>query len=204
MNSEYWNNVYNSKNECELSWFQNIPLTSLKLINELKTSQESSIIDIGGGDSRLVDNLIEQNFFNISVLDISAASLEKVKVRLKEKSDNINFIVSDILEFSLTNQFDFWHDRAAFHFLTDTNDIKNYIQLVSKAVKAEGHVIISTFAKNGPDKCSGLPISKYNVEELIALFSDKFKIINHLYETHQTPWSSSQNFVYCTFKKENN
>ena len=201
MSSEYWNNVYKTKSEKEVSWFQETPATSLKLIEDLKLSHESSIIDIGGGESRLVDELLDQHYKDITVLDISEVSLEKVKLRLKNKSKEVKLISSDVIKFTPSQQFDLWHDRAAFHFLTDINDIRKYVQLASASVKTGGFIIISTFSKTGPDKCSGLPISKYSHDELIELFSTHFKNINYLSETHETPWSSKQDFVYCTFQK---
>jgi 2-polyprenyl-3-methyl-5-hydroxy-6-metoxy-1,4-benzoquinol methylase len=202
MNSDYWNNVYKTKNEKEVSWFQETPVTSLRLIQEFNLSEESSIIDIGGGESRLVDQLLELNFSDITVLDISEAALEKVKDRLKSNSKEIKFVVTDVTKFSPSQQYDLWHDRAAFHFLTEFEDIKQYIDLVSTSIKPHGHLIISTFSKTGPDKCSGLPISKYSHDELIKLFSDKFNHVNHFYETHETPWASKQDFVFCTFVKK--
>ena len=125
ISSEYWNNVYKTKSEKEVSWFQETPATSLKLIEDLKLSHESSIIDIGGGESRLVDELLDQHYKDITVLDISEVSLEKVKLRLKNKSKEVKLISSDVIKFTPSQQFDLWHDRAAFHFLTDINDIVN-------------------------------------------------------------------------------
>lgn len=202
MSSEFWNNVYKSKDEKEVSWFQETPSTSLKLIKELNLPQSSSIIDIGGGQSRLIDNLLELNYQNLTLLDISEVSLDKVKNRLKNCPIEVNFIASDIVQFSPSQKYDLWHDRAAFHFLTQQEDIKKYIDIISSAVKPGGHAIISTFSKTGPDKCSGLPISKYSHEELIELFSDHFDSINYLYETHETPWSSKQDFVFCGFVRK--
>lgn len=202
MNSDYWNNVYKTKTEKEVSWFQEIPSTSIRLIEEINLNIKDPIIDIGGGESRLVDYLLEKNFTDISVLDISSVSLEKVALRLKNKSSYVDLISSNVLDFIPTKKFSLWHDRAAFHFLTDLKDIKQYIELVSNSVSPDGYVIISTFSKTGPDKCSGLPISKYSHEELLSLFSDNFTNLKYFYETHETPWSSKQDFVYCVFKKK--
>jgi 2-polyprenyl-3-methyl-5-hydroxy-6-metoxy-1,4-benzoquinol methylase len=200
MNSDYWNNIYNNKGETEVSWYQPIPYTSLKLLDHFNLHPECTIIDIGGGESRLVDHLLLK-FQNITVLDISDISLEKLKLRLKEKSANIKFIASDIKDFTPDKKYDLWHDRAAFHFLTNVSDIQKYVDLVSNSIEIGGYLIISTFSKDGPDKCSGLPITKYSHGELIELFSKHFKNLNYHYEDHETPWSSKQNFVYCVFEK---
>lgn len=202
MNSDFWNNVYKNKNENEVSWFQENPSTSLNLIKELNLTPSSSIIDIGGGESRLIDKLLELNFQNFTLLDISATSLEKVQIRLKEFPSGVKFIASDIIEFSPSQKYDLWHDRAAFHFLTQQEDIKKYIEIISAAVRPGGYAIISTFSKTGPDKCSGLPITKYSHEELIKLFSENFESICYFYETHETPWSSKQDFVFCKFVRK--
>lgn len=201
MDSDYWNNVYKTKTEKEVSWFQEIPTTSLKLIEEIHPDTNWTIIDIGGGESRLVDHLLDRKFSDITVLDISSVSLDKVALRLKNKSPQVTLVSTNILNFHPNKQFDLWHDRAAFHFLTDPKDIYQYINLASNSIRSGGFLIISTFSKSGPEKCSGLPITKYSHDELIELFSENFINLKCFYETHETPWSSKQNFVFCIFKK---
>jgi 2-polyprenyl-3-methyl-5-hydroxy-6-metoxy-1,4-benzoquinol methylase len=199
MNKNFWNNIYKTKTEKEVSWFQEIPTKSLELIKLVNPATDISIIDIGGGESRLVDSLIELKYSDVTVLDISDVSLEKVKLRLQ--NNNVKLIHTDIVQFAPFKKYDLWHDRAAFHFLTGPADIKKYIQIASSAIKTGGHIVLSTFSKTGPDKCSGLPITKYSHQELIDLFSNDFTNLNYIYETHETPWSSKQDFVYCTFIK---
>ena len=202
MNSDYWNNIYKTKTEKEVSWYQEIPTTSLKLIEEIHPDINWSIIDIGGGESRLVDNLIDRNFSDVTVLDISSVSLDKVALRLKNKPSRPTLVSTNILNFHPNKQFDLWHDRAAFHFLTDPKDIKQYIDLASSSIRTGGFLIISTFSKSGPEKCSGLPITKYSHKELEELFSHDFMNVKYLYETHETPWDSKQDFVFCVFRRK--
>ena len=162
----------------------------------------SSIIDIGGGDSKLVDFLLDQGYTNISVLDISARALEKAKIRLGEKSKLVNWIESDITKFRPTKTYDIWHDRASFHFLTQPEQISKYLALAEKHIKK--HFIIGTFSEQGPAKCSGLVIKQYNERSLVKIFKKHFEIINYMTENHITPFKTSQNFLFCNFKKINN
>jgi ubiquinone/menaquinone biosynthesis C-methylase UbiE len=166
----------------------------------LGLKKTAKIIDVGGGDSKLVDFLLDEGFENISVLDISSAALEKAKNRLGEKANEVNWIVSDILEFEPNNTFDVWHDRATFHFLTATDQIKKYMKTVRKSVN--GFLIIGTFSQNGPKKCSGLEIKQYDEEMLTAELKDGFDKIKCLTENHLTPFGTSQNFLFCSFKRQ--
>ncbi len=202
MNQNYWDKVYTDKSEKEVSWFQEHPTKSLELIDELNLSKESSIIDIGGGDSRLVDHLLDRKFSDITVLDISNVSLEKLKSRLGEKGNKVKYITSDVVNFIPTTQFNLWHDRAAFHFLTNLEQINQYLEIVNNALLPEGNLILSTFSKNGPEKCSGLAIHQYSESELKSLFAKYFNNTKCFEHTHVTPWGASQNFVYCGFKKK--
>lgn len=164
MSSNHWDDVYSKKTDAETSWFQEKPLESLKLIEELNLDLKSRIIDIGAGNSRLSENLIKMGFQDLSILDISQQSIEKSKMILK--GSNVKFIVSDVLDFHPTEKYDLWHDRATFHFLTKIEDIGKYLSVANSALKAGGCVIISTFAKTGPTKCSGLSVQQYSEEEL--------------------------------------
>lgn len=164
--------------------------------------KSSKIIDIGGGDSKLVDHLLNQGFENITVLDISEKALEKAKIRLGEKSKKVTWIISDILDFEPTETYDVWHDRAAFHFLTTEEEIEKYKSIVNKSVA--GFLIIGTFSENGPLKCSGLEISQYSQEKLTSTFEEKFDKIDSVLEDHQTPFGTTQNFLFCGFKKRLN
>lgn len=203
MDSNYWNNVYQSKNENEVSWFQERPVKSLELIDSFQLAHDSKIIDIGGGDSRLVDHLIAREFNNISVLDISGASLEKLKMRLFDIGEKVRYIETDILNFKPDVQYLLWHDRAAFHFLTRPQDIEKYLQIANDAIAMNGYLVISTFSKSGPKKCSGLSITQYSEEELKNLFGKYFQNILCFEDNHLTPWGTPQSFVYCVFRKIN-
>jgi 2-polyprenyl-3-methyl-5-hydroxy-6-metoxy-1,4-benzoquinol methylase len=197
---KHWETVYETKNPEEVSWTQETPKTSLDFIYSFNLPKSAKIIDIGGGDSKLVDYLIEEGFENITVLDISEKALEKAKLRLGDNAKKINWIVSDITQFEPNNTYDVWHDRATFHFLTTTEQISKYIEIAEKSVN--GYLIIGTFSENGPKKCSGLHIKQYNEEALTNELKDSFKKINCIIEDHQTPFKTTQNFLFCSFKKD--
>ncbi|PWU19279.1 MAG: SAM-dependent methyltransferase [Bdellovibrio sp.] len=201
MDENYWDKIYQAKSEKEVSWFQEVPMLSLELISEMNLSLDDNIIDIGGGDSRLVDHLLDKGHKNLTVVDISAAALEKTRSRLGERSKDITFIVSDVTKFNPKESYKLWHDRATFHFLTSINDVEAYLNVANKAVAPGGYLIVSTFSKTGPEKCSGLTISKYSDRDLKALFARYFSNIRCFEDTHKTPWGSNQDFVYCGFKK---
>lgn len=202
MDSNFWNNIYKTKNEDKMSWFQETPEKSLQLIKELGIGFSEKIIDIGGGDSKLVDHLLDLGFKDISVLDISQEALEKSKLRLKDKTSSVKFITSDITKFSPTEKYKLWHDRATFHFLTEESQVEKYLQIASEAIESGGFLIVSTFSKNGPEKCSGLPITQYSDVDLKQLFGKYFSNIKCFEDTHTTPWNTTQSFVYCSFKKK--
>lgn len=201
MDQNYWDKVYSDKSENEVSWFQEHPTKSLDLIAEHNLSKDASIIDVGGGDSRLVDHLLDQGFSDITVLDISDVSLQKLKNRLGDTKDKVKYVTSDVVSFKPQTKFDLWHDRATFHFLTSLEQINQYLEIVNASLRSGGNLIISTFSKNGPEKCSGLPIHQYSEIELKDLFAKYFTNTKCFEDTHVTPWGTSQSFVYCGFKK---
>jgi 2-polyprenyl-3-methyl-5-hydroxy-6-metoxy-1,4-benzoquinol methylase len=198
----HWENVYSTKKENEVSWYQNTPQKSIDLIKSLNLDLESNIIDVGAGDSRLVDNLISLGFKNITVLDISSKSIEKAKIRLGEKSELVNWVESDINDFQSEIKFDLWHDRAAFHFLKSTKKIKSYINLVNKLINKQGNLILATFSKKGPLKCSGLEISQYDSKGISELF-ENFKLNHSEIYVHKTPFNTNQEFIYNILCKTN-
>ena len=198
----HWDNVYYNKNENEVSWYQKIPKTSLDHIKSLNLNLDSKIIDVGAGESRLVDNLLDLGFNNIDVLDISKKSIEKAKNRLGEKSEKINWIVSDINDFVSNNKYDLWHDRAAFHFLKDSSQINNYVELANSSLNSKGKIILGTFSSNGPLKCSGLEISRYNSSSINEIFKKHFILLNHRISIHPTPFDTFQEFLFTVFKKK--
>jgi trans-aconitate methyltransferase len=165
----------------------------------LKLPKSAKIIDIGGGESKLVDFLLDEGYQNITVLDISANAIERAKNRLGKKAENVQWIVSDILDFKPTETYDCWHDRATFHFLTDESDIKKHVDLVSKSVNK--FLVIGTFATDGPLKCSGLDISQYNESSMDEKFSVYFKQMPCIRQEHITPFNTKQNFIFCSFEK---
>jgi len=196
----HWEHIYDVKTPEEVSWTQEKPETSLNFIHSFETDKTAKIIDIGGGDSKLVDFLLEEGYENISVLDISANALERAKNRLGNKAEKVTWIVADITEFEPTEQYDIWHDRAVFHFLTEENDIKKYQDLVAKAVKEK--MVIGTFSTNGPLKCSGLEIKQNDETSLTSNFEANFEKIECFTIDHKTPFETIQNFIFCSFNKK--
>lgn len=195
----HWEKVYSTKQPHEVSWTQDIPQTSLEFIHSFKLPKTASVIDIGGGDSKLVDYLLDEGFEHITVLDISEQALNRAKERLGDKAGKVKWIVSDVNDFVPTEQYDVWHDRAAFHFLTTATEVGNYLDTTRKAVK--GYFIIGTFSENGPEKCSGLQVKQYNEQELQQELSDGFEKIKCITEDHVTPFNTKQNFLFCSFKR---
>lgn len=195
----HWETVYETKSPQEVSWTQEIPQISLDFIQSFQLNKDARIIDIGGGDSLLVDHLLDLGFTDLSVLDISAYAIERAKVRLGERASLVQWIVSDINEFEPEITYDLWHDRAAFHFLTAPSDISRYAHL---AVNHARNLVIGTFSTDGPLKCSGLEITQYNEVSLGDLFrAEGFECIETKREDHQTPFATSQNFVFASFRK---
>lgn len=196
---EHWEKVYATKQPHEVSWTQEIPKTSLDFIHSFNLSKTSSIIDIGGGDSKLVDYLLDEGFQNISVLDISEKAIERAKQRLGDKSAKVQWIVSDITEFHPTTTYDCWHDRATFHFLTSSDDINIYLSIARKAVTE--FLAIGTFSDKGPQKCSMLDVHQYTEDELQQQLQNGFKKLKCITEDHKTPFNTIQNFLFCSFKR---
>lgn len=197
----HWENIYGSKSINEVSWYQPVPETSLDLLSDLNLSKDAKFIDVGGGDSFLVDHLLDLGYSDLTVLDISEKAIERAKVRLGEKAEKINWIVSDSATFVPTVQYDVWHDRAAFHFLTDKQEIEHYINAVKKGLRPSGKLIVGTFSEDGPTKCSGIEITQYSESTLTQKFEPHFGKINCLMVDHQTPFNTTQNFIFCSFKK---
>jgi cyclopropane fatty-acyl-phospholipid synthase-like methyltransferase len=203
INKSHWENVYDTKSPSEVSWTQEVPQTSLDFIKAFNLPKSASIIDIGGGDSKLVDYLIQEGYQNVTVLDISAKALEKTKERLGEKSAFVKWIVQDITVFEPAITFDIWHDRATFHFMTTEDQITKYLAIARNNVSTGGYVVLGTFSANGPEKCSGLPIKQYSEELLTQQLGNGFKKLKCITEDHTTPFNTTQNFLFCSFKKEN-
>lgn len=196
---QHWEQVYNSKGPSDVGWTQEIPLPSLKMIRGLNLPKTASIIDIGGGDSKLIEFLLKDGFSDLTVLDISESGIERAKKRLGSLADGINWIISDILDFVPARQYDLWHDRAAFHFLTGLIEAGKYTVIADKAVS--GFMTIGAFSNDGPKKCSGLEIRQYDEVLLNETFSKGFELINSFREDHTTPSGNKQNFIFGLFRK---
>lgn len=199
MSDEHWENIYSSKLASEVSWYQESAEVSLDLIESADLSKSARIIDVGGGASTLVDGLLDRGYSDITVLDLSPSALQTAKDRLGAKADKIRWLVGDILSVKLPeSHYDLWHDRAVFHFLTNPDDRQTYINQVTKAVRPNGHVIVATFAEDGPEKCSGLPVQRYSADQLHQAFGAPFRRIRSVREIHHTPSGKTQSFVYCS------
>lgn len=198
---EHWQTVFATKAENEVSWYQQKPETSLQLIQSCRLDKDAKIIDIGGGDSYLIDNLLDLGYTNLFLLDISENAIERVKIRLGEKVKNVTFIVSDCLDFLAQDKFALWHDRASFHFITNDNDVQKYKTNVVNTLKSNGHFVLGAFSEDGPKKCSGLDIAQYSIEKLEAIFEDDFELENCFTEDHQTPFDTTQNFIFAHYTK---
>jgi SAM-dependent methyltransferase len=196
----HWENVYTSKGENEVSWFQESPAPSLALIAKIGAVPSSGIIDVGGGASRLVDQLISRGFQDVTVLDLSAAALEAAKARLGERAGLAQWLVADATTWQPSRTYDIWHDRAAFHFLTEERDRTAYIARLKHGLKIGGHLIIATFALDGPEKCSGLPVMRYDAARLGQMLGAGFKLLQSLGNDHATPWGSHQQFQFSAFQ----
>ncbi len=184
----------------EVSWYQPTPEISLELIGK-NSSKSDAIIDIGGGDSFLVDHLLDQGYTNVSVLDISANAIERAKERLGEKADLVKWIIADATEFQATEIYDLWHDRAAFHFLREDADVISYKNVLNKGLSANGKVIIGTFSESGPLKCSGIEIKQYNENDFKSTFDGLLELESLVNIDHPTPFETVQNFNFAVFHR---
>src|SRR6187401_90916 len=199
----HWEKIYATKRQDEVSWYQPTPRVSLDFISELNIQKDAAIIDIGGGDSHLADNLLAAGFTDITVLDISEEAINKAKQRLGKEAERVKWIISDINEFVIDKKFDCWHDRAAFHFLTTEEQVEKYLSIAQEHISKDGRMIIGTFSTSGQEKCSGLPIKQYSEQSLSAVLKNWFKKIKCITTNHVTPFNTIQNFLFCSFKKIN-
>ncbi len=197
----HWENIFATKSAEEVSWFQPYPATSVEFLELFNLPPDANIIDIGGGDSHLVDVLIEMGYRNIYVLDISENALKRAKERLGDKSTLVHWIVSDVTDFVPEVQFDFWHDRAAFHFLTTEEKIGRYVHIAENSITAGGYLILGTFSEEGPNKCIGLEIKQYSEASMSSRFEQGFERIKCITENHETPFHTIQHFQFCSFRK---
>ena len=196
---EHWEKVYATKQRNEVSWTQELPRTSLDFVHSFDLPKAASIIDVGGGDSKLVDYLLDEGYEDISVLDISEKALERAKARLGENASKVKWINCDITEFTPSLKYDCWHDRATFHFLTSSTDIDTYLNTARQAVNK--FMVIGTFSDRGPKKCSMLDVHQYSEEQLQHELENGFEKMKCITEDHETPFHTKQNFLFCSFKR---
>jgi cyclopropane fatty-acyl-phospholipid synthase-like methyltransferase len=198
---KHWENIYQTKDFKDVSWYQEKPETSLSFLKEFNVPKNAKIIDIGGGDSYLVDNLLDLGYEDITVLDISAKAIEKAQQRLGERATSVKWIVADAAKFKPKEKYDFWHDRAAFHFFTVQKDVSNYIKIIKKNISKDGILILGTFSEEGPTKCSGIEIKQYSETSMTEKLNKFFQKVKCITVNHVTPFETIQNFVFCSFKK---
>lgn len=197
----HWDNVYATKGETEVSWFQDSPTISHDMIRAANPDHDAAIIDIGGGASRLVDALLQDGYRDLTVLDLSANALDAVKTRIGQASSAVDWIVADATAWRPARIYDVWHDRAAFHFLTEPRDRAAYVERLRSAIAPGGQIIIATFAPDGPERCSGLPVQRHDSASLAAELGPEFELVETRRETHHTPWNSAQAFQFSRFKR---
>lgn len=198
---KHWENIYQTKELKDVSWFQPTPETSLNFFKQFDVPVTAKVIDIGGGDSFLVDHLLELGYQDITVLDISAAAIDRAKVRLGERANKVKWIIEDVTNFKPNEKYDFWHDRAAFHFLTNEQEISNYIETAHQSISETGILVIGTFSEQGPKKCSGIEIKQYSETTMNNRLKMFFEKINCITVDHKTPFDTNQNFIFCSFRK---
>ena len=198
---QHWDRTYTTKPETGVSWYQTDPAISFRLITSAAPDRASPIVDVGGGASRLVDRLLGAGYSDLTVLDISDAALLRSKARLEGLSAHVQWIVSDVTEWRSPRRFAVWHDRAVFHFQTDHESQSAYIAALTMATAPGSAVIIATFAPTGPERCSGLPVQRYSPAALADRLGTDFQLTDDVAERHQTPFGTTQDFVYCAFRR---
>lgn len=199
----HWENVYQTKAVDDVSWYRPHLEVSLRLIADAAPDASSAVIDVGGGEATLVDDLVVHGYSDVTVLDISPAAIDVAKARLGTNAAAVHWITGDITAVELeAARYDVWHDRAVFHFLTSADDRAAYVRQVARAVRRGGHVIVATFGPEGPETCSGLDVVRYDAEHLHGEFGPKFRLLDSVTELHETPWGTPQQFMYCFCRME--
>lgn len=197
----HWDKVYAEKVEDELSWTQRAPAMSLRMIQRCELAHDAPIVDVGAGASRLVDDLIDVGYRDVSLLDISTNALERVRERLRDRSDLIERIVADVTTWEPSRSYKLWHDRAVLHFLTEPDRRQGYLDALNAGLERGGHFIVATFAPDGPEKCSGLPVVRYGADDLAALLGEAWTLQEAEREDHVTPGGRVQPFTWCRFRR---
>ena len=193
---QHWENVYETKDPAEVSWYQGVPTRSMSLIRSTGIPAEAPVIDVGGGASTLVDILMNSQYSDISVLDISAPALAEVRERLGDAAGSVTWIEADVTSFEPSRRYYLWHDRAVFHFLTDEPSVRRYLDVLRTALIPGGHFVLATFGPEGPDRCSGLAVQRYSIERLTNLLQEDFELRAYELEDHSTPTGTVQQFLY--------
>lgn len=196
----HWENIYTTKRPQEFSWYQEVPTFAMRFLSQARVSKKASILDVGGGDGFFVDYLLENGYSDITVSDISSMALERAQKRLGSIAQKVTWSEGDILAFASEKIYDFWYDRAVFHFLTTTDEVNAYVKKVTEILSPEGVMIVGTFSPNGPQKCSGIPVKQYSEKEIQSVFSPSFVAIDFEREIHQTPFDTSQEFLFSQFR----
>ena len=199
MNSRnHWDAIYRHKGPEGVSWYRPHLERSLQFFDRADLPSDAAILDVGGGASTLVDDLLARGSTNVTVLDISASAIEQAKARLGARAAEVTWLVGDVMQVQLPeHHYDFWHDRAVFHFLTEDADRERYVRAVRHALKPGGHIVVATFGPSGPERCSGMPVVRYTSEGIHGRFGSQFMKVGSDSEMHHTPWGSEQEFVYC-------
>ena len=197
----HWEQVYATKAPTEVSWYQPTPERSLQLIADTGVDRDEPILDAGGGASTLVDNLLDAGYSDITVLDIAGSAIERSRKRLGGNADHVKWIESDVTDFKPVRRYALWHDRAVFHFLTESDDRRRYADTAWAALRDDGHLVIATFGPEGPQRCSGLEICRYDIEQLHQELGRDFRLRRYDFEEHRTPGGSPQQFLYAWFQK---
>jgi 2-polyprenyl-3-methyl-5-hydroxy-6-metoxy-1,4-benzoquinol methylase len=202
-NGDHWDEVYGSKSPDQLSWFQLQPEPSLQLVQQLASSPQARIIDVGGGTSLLVDALLSRGYDHLTVLDLSERALATVQQRLEAQAAEVTWLAGDIRSIDLPHQaYDIWHDRAVFHFLVDSLDHQRYAEQVERSLRPTGHLILATFAEDGPERCSGLPVMRHSTESLQQVFGQQLQLQHQQRITHATPSGVEQKFLYTVWQRK--
>lgn len=203
MSKSHWEEVYGSKAPNAVSWYAPHLDESLAYIRQATASIDAAIVDVGGGEATLVDDLLDAGYRNVAVMDLSERALEVCQTRLAARAANVRWLVADVLEHEFSpRSVDVWHDRAVFHFLTEHDQRRRYVEQVLRALKPGGHAIVGAFGPQGPTQCSGLPVARYSSDELHGQFGSRFHLLEHSTTVHTTPWGTEQQFVYCLCRRE--
>jgi ubiquinone/menaquinone biosynthesis C-methylase UbiE len=198
---QYWDEIHSARPREKMGWYQEIPEISLSFIRAAGISTETSVIDIGAGESVLAEELIHMGISDLSVLDVSEAAIDRSRKRLGNQASRIDWINSDVLEFQPNRSYDLWHDRACFHFLTSDDEISGYVNIAKRALNKGGHLVLGAFSHKGPAKCSGLEVRRYDPDSMSKAFSG-FELQAYEYQDHKTPAGNRQNYIFCLFKVE--